>query len=72
MTDTFPCPKCNRTLSKSGEFAIDGQTFPVFQCDECLAQVHKYGEVFEIAFTFALNAQGEPFCPATDDGELPL
>jgi hypothetical protein len=72
MIDTFPCPKCGRTLQRSGEFAIDGQSFPVFQCDECLAQVEKYGEVFEIAFTFAVNAEGEPFCPATDDGSLPL
>jgi hypothetical protein len=31
-----------------------------------------YGEPFETAFTFAVDAEGQPFDPATDSGELPL
>jgi hypothetical protein len=72
MIDTFPCPKCNRTLRRSGEVTVEGADFPVFQCDECLVQAMMYGEPFEVAFTFAVNAEGEPFDPATKDGELPL
>ena len=72
MIDTFPCPKCNRTLTRSGAVEIEGATFPVFQCDECVAEVEMFGEPVEAALTFAVDAQGQPFDPATDSGELPL
>jgi hypothetical protein len=72
MLDTFPCPKCNRTLTRSGEVAVGNVTCPVFQCDECLVTAKMFGEPFEVALTFAVDAEGKPFDPATEDGELPL
>jgi len=72
MIDTFPCPKCGRKLPKSGEATVAGQSFPVFQCDECLAQVEMFGEPVEVALTFAVGRDGKPFDPATPDGSLPI
>jgi hypothetical protein len=72
MTDTFPCPKCGRTLAHSGEVEVEGADFPVFQCDDCVTPWAVEGEVFDTAFTFAVDADGNPFDPADDDGELPL
>ena len=71
MIDTFPCPKCNRTLTRSGAVEIEGATFPVFQCDECLVKDARFGDM-EFAYTFALGPDGEPFDPASEDGELPI
>jgi hypothetical protein len=34
-------------------------------------QVEKYGETFEAALTFVVGEDGEPFCPAREDGSLP-
>jgi hypothetical protein len=72
MLDTFPCPKCGRTLQRSGEVEVEDVTFPVFQCDECVVETEMYGEPFETALTFAVDAAGKPFDPASDTGELPL
>jgi hypothetical protein len=72
MIDTFPCPKCNRVLNRSGEVEIEGTDFPVFQCDECIVQTQMFGEPFETALTFAVDAEGKPFDPASDDGKLAL
>ena len=72
MIDTFPCPRCGRTLKRSGEVAVEGADFPVFQCDDCILQVEMYGEPFQVAFTFAVDAQGKPFDVTADDGYLPL
>jgi hypothetical protein len=72
MIDTFPCPKCGRTLTRSGEVEVEGADFPVFQCDECVTPWTVEGEVFDTAFTFAVDADGNPFDPAADEGELPL
>jgi hypothetical protein len=71
MIDTFPCPRCGRTLRRSGEVEVEGADFPVFQCDECIVRAEMYGEPFEVAFTFAVDALGKPFDPAADSGELP-
>ena len=72
MIQSFPCPKCGRTLRRSGEVTIEGADFPVFQCDECMAPWEVEGQVFDTAFTFAVDAAGKPFDPAADDGQLPL
>ena len=72
MLATFPCPKCGRTLQRSGEVEIEGAAFPVFQCDECIVEAEMFGEPFEAALTFAVDADGNPFDPATEDGELPF
>ena len=71
MIDTFPCSRCGRTLARSGEVEGEGAAFPVFQCDECMAPWEVEGETFDIAFTFAVDADGKPFDPAAEGGELP-
>ena len=68
---TFPCPKCSRLLTQSGEAIVFDQYFPIFQCDNCLVRVELFGVMREITFTFALNEDGIPFDPATPDGSLP-
>lgn len=70
MIDQFPCPKCNRTLTRSGEVEIEDAVFPVFQCDECDMQAELFGEPCETALTFAVDANGKPFDPAAEDGRL--
>jgi hypothetical protein len=70
MIDTFPCPKCNRLLRRSGEVKVEDITFPIFQCEECTSPWTVEGEVFDTAYTFAVDAQGQPFDPAADDGKL--
>jgi hypothetical protein len=72
MIDTFPCPKCGRRLQRSGEVEVEGAALPVFQCDECTNPWEVEGEVFDTAFTFAVDAQGKPFDPAAEDGEPPV
>jgi hypothetical protein len=67
---TCPCPKCNRTLVQSGELTVGEQTVPTFQCDECLMVIDFAGETMEVALTFALDADGQPFDPAAPDGRL--
>jgi hypothetical protein len=54
-------------LRRSGEVEVEGAAFPVFQCDECMTPWKVEGEVFDTAFTFAVDAQGKPFDPAADD-----
>jgi hypothetical protein len=70
MIDTFPCPKCSRLLRRSGEVEVEGTTFPVFQCDECITPWNVEGEAFDVAFT--VDAEDKPFDPAAADGSLPL
>jgi hypothetical protein len=72
MIDRFSCPKCGRSLEKSGEAEYEDTTFPVFQCDECIVATTLYGEPVELPLTFAVDAKGQPFDPATDDGRLIL
>lgn len=67
---TFPCPKCGRRLVQSGELVIDETTHPTFQCDECLMPVDFMGEKTEVALTFALDPEDQPFDPASEDGRL--
>jgi hypothetical protein len=70
MLATFLCPKCGRKLARSGDVEVEGTTFPVRQCDECTTPWTVDGEAFDTAFTFAVDAKGKPFDPASDDGEL--
>jgi hypothetical protein len=72
IMERFPCPKCGRSLVKSGEAVVADQTFPIFQCDECVADVEMFGEKVETALTFAVGADGKPFDPAAPDGSLPI
>jgi len=67
----FPCPKCNRLLTQSGEISVGDSPalLPVFQCDECIKEVELFGVKHETALTFVLK-DGQPFDPAEDDGRL--
>lgn len=56
----IPCPKCTRSLPPSGELTVEGQTFPVYQCDECLVSRDVFGTSMELPFTFYLDAAGVP------------
>lgn len=75
MAETYPCPKCGRTLRPSGEAVLeDGAASPVsvsvYQCDECLMTVEFLGETTQVALTFAVKPDGQPFDPAAPDGRL--
>lgn len=63
MPKTHPCPKCNRQLIVSGEIRMGDQTLDVFQCDECLVDWRFDGATFEVALTFAIDAQGRLIDP---------
>ena len=64
MYRPVPCPKCHRLLQPAGVITFQGAEFPTYQCDECLKTVKLYGESIEVALTFAVDAQGNPFDPA--------
>jgi hypothetical protein len=69
---TTKCPRCGRPLSQVGEATVDGTTtYPVFQCDDCIVQADLGGAQFPAAFTFALDADGRPFDPASPGDPLP-
>ena len=51
---------------------MSGHACPVFQCDECIAEVEMFGEMQEVALTFAVGPDGKPFDPAAEDGSLPI
>lgn len=72
MPLSVKCPKCGRQLQASGEVEFEERTVPVYQCDECLVQTEMFGEPVEVALTFAVNAAGQPFDPASSDGKLKL
>lgn len=68
----FPCPKCGRPIQQSGAVSVGQDVFPVFQCDECLVSTNMMGADVEVALTFAVDATGKAFDPATPDGKLPI
>lgn len=64
MPSSCNCPKCGVLLHCSGELTIGGDVVvPVFQCDDCVHTVELFGKPQEVAYTFALNASGEPIDP---------
>jgi hypothetical protein len=71
MRDTFPCPRCNYPLDRSGSITWRGREMPVFQCDSCRVNVELFGKTYPSALTFAVNKKGRAFDPASHDGELP-
>lgn len=52
------CPKCGRDVEPCGEVDLDGVVMPVYQCDACLVPWDLGGERFEVALTFAVDADG--------------
>ena len=69
MIETYHCPTCSALLERSGVVAINGEDFPVFQCDTCTKPAVIFGETFEVAITFLVDKAGRPFNPA--DPSLP-
>jgi hypothetical protein len=51
-------------LPPSGELSVDGEAFPVYQCDECLVSRDVFGETMELPYTFYLNKDGSPVDPS--------
>jgi len=66
----FPCPRCQRSLECSGEVVVNGVALPVYQCDECISFKQIGKTQFEVAFTFMLDAAGQP--RETDDPAFEL
>jgi hypothetical protein len=66
MYPPVPCPKCNRLLQPAGVITFQGRRFPSYQCDECLKTVEMFGETIEIALTFCVGQDGNPFDPGDD------
>lgn len=64
---TWHCPKCGMELKASGSVDIDGKTLPVFQCDSCVVRKPVFGELFDVALTFAVNEAGQPIDVAEDE-----
>ena len=57
---SIPCPKCTRPLQPVGELSFDGQTFPTYQCDDCLVSRDVFGEMMDLPLTFYRDADGKP------------
>lgn len=63
-----PCPKCGRLLNPAGVVSVgDGPELPVYQCDECLVTRSAFGTPMEVALTFCVGADGQPFDPSAPD-----
>lgn len=65
MKESFPCPRCNRNLRRSGEVLAESVALGVFQCDECMDHWEVEGERFPTAFTFAVDEAGRVLDAAT-------
>ncbi len=63
---TYHCPKCSALLTATGAVTVNGTECPVFQCDTCVVSKPIFGEPFEVAMTFCVNAAGQPFDPVDD------
>jgi len=56
----FPCPKCKRSLPPIGELAVDADTFPMYQCDDCIVDTMLFGAPMQLPYTFYVGADGAP------------
>lgn len=54
-------------LKATGYIEIEGETLPVFQCDKCVTRKPVFGEMFDVALTFAVNAAGQPIDVAANE-----
>jgi hypothetical protein len=54
-------------LKATGTVEVDDETMPVFQCEKCVEKKPVFGELFDVAFTFAVNAAGQPVDPVDDE-----
>ena len=60
----LPCPKCGRLLECEGEltFGCSSAVFYSYSCDVCLDPSKVGDKVFECAYTFATDAEGNVVC----------
>ena len=61
------CPQCSAELTACGMIESEGREVPVFQCETCTETREVFGEPFEVALTFGINADGRPYDIATDE-----
>jgi hypothetical protein len=69
MITVYHCPRCGAELQSSGVLAVDAVEMPVFQCDTCTVKRELFGAgsgEIELAFTFAVNAAGQPVSPGDE------
>ncbi len=59
------CPGCGVELQSTGEVEFSGQVLAVYQCDTCVRKVRFIKEYFNMALTFALDADGNLIDPDT-------
>lgn len=64
--NVWHCPRCGIELRAAGEIESEGEKMPVFQCEKCVVKRPVFGEMFNVAFTFAVNAAGQPVDPGDD------
>jgi hypothetical protein len=64
--NVWHCPRCGRELHATGVVECDGTAMPVFQCDDCVVQQKVFGEMFDVALTFAVNSAGQVVDPGDD------
>jgi hypothetical protein len=64
--NVWHCPKCGKELRSVGTVKCDGESMPVFQCPVCVVRQDVFGEPFDVALTFAVNAAGKPVDPGDD------
>lgn len=68
-TPPRPCPRCGASLEPSGVVTgPGGESCPVYQCESCTSDWPFGGDVFRVAYTFAVMPDGSVFDPnALDD-----
>lgn len=70
MISVYHCPRCSAELQVSGIISVNGVEMPVFQCESCIIHREFFGPgngTVEMAFTFAVNAAGQPVSPGCED-----
>lgn len=67
IAEKWSCPKCGAEIESSGVLVANGEECSVFQCDTCTVVKPVFGEPFEVALTFAVNADGKAFDPVDDE-----
>lgn len=70
MINVYHCPKCSMELESTGILTIGPVSMPVFQCDSCVVRREVFGAgtgEIELAYTFAVNAAGQPVAPGEED-----
>jgi hypothetical protein len=67
MKSQTTCPRCKRKLEQCGEVGVEGETYAVFQCDDCIVPMKFGNDSIDGAYTFALRPDGSTFDPRADN-----